>query len=561
MTAPDSAGPRASSASVENDQRDAVAPQPEWPRLGLRNALACWVAAEGAWWATSFVFHVLLACVGMLVGSRLAGSEQFGAAPSFDEAILDAQATQDQNIQPFEVGEPTDEILRLDADSISLAHLPAGPTEPQTEKIFSDHPIFQDAGGGTAGAALSDQTLGGLTRYSISAPSGPGVICCFGNDHLGSAPGEGNSPGSGGPSLGFGRRGQGKRAALAGSSGVPAGERAVGAALNWLHRHQSPDGSWSIHQFQGRCKDGGCTGAGSHVSDSGGTALGLLPFLAAGLTHKSRSPYQQTVHRGLYYLLKSQKPDGDLSGGSSQAMYSHALATITLCEAYGLSKDSQILPRAEAAVRYIERAQHPRTGGWRYAPGEEGDTSVVGWQVMALKSAQMAGVYVDKRVLDGAGSFLKSCSSGAYGGQFAYQPGGAATPAMTAVGLLCLQYTGTKRDDPRMREGLSVLLTRLPDPNARNLYYWYYATQVVHNVAGTEWDTWNRQQRRVLITSQCKGGCNEGSWDPAGDTWGTQGGRLYATSLATLTLEVYYRYLPLYQIDAPPVPAPAPAQG
>jgi hypothetical protein len=133
---------------------------------------------------------------------------------------------------------------------------------------------------------------------------------------------------------------------------------------------------------------------------------------------------------------------------------------------------------------------------------------------------------------------------------------------MTSVGLLCTQYLGTKRDDPAIREGMAYLMRNLPNINARDTYYWYYATQVMHNVPGPEWETWNRQMRRVLIASQIKEGCAAGSWDPAeptADKWREQGGRVLVTSLCCLTLEVYYRYLPLYKIDTDAPPAADPS--
>jgi hypothetical protein len=58
--------------------------------------------------------------------------------------------------------------------------------------------------------------------------------------------------------------------------------------------------------------------------------------------------------------------------------------------------------------------------------------------------------------------------------------------------------------------------------------------------------------RRAFISTQAKEGCAAGSWDPdkpTKDAWGEPGGRLMVTSLACLSLEVYYRYLPLYQLD------------
>jgi hypothetical protein len=166
----------------------------------------------------------------------------------------------------------------------------------------------------------------------------------------------------------------------------------------------------------------------------------------------------------------------------------------------------------------------------------------------------MAGLDVSQNAIAGSHKWLKATSSGTSGGLFAYQPGTGATPSMTSVGLLCTQYLGAKRDGASIQEGMGYLLNHLANPGQRNCYYWYYATQVMHNLPGPEWDTWNRQMRRVLIDSQTKEGCAEGSWDPAkptADQWGEPGGRIMVTSLCCLTLEVYYRYLPLYKLDAP----------
>jgi hypothetical protein len=110
----------------------------------------------------------------------------------------------------------------------------------------------------------------------------------------------------------------------------------------------------------------------------------------------------------------------------------------------------------------------------------------------------------------------------------------------------------TPRNAPAMLEGTTYLMQNLPDAGPRNIYYWYYATQVMHNQPGYEWDTWNRKMRRILIDTQKKDGSASGSWDPvepSKDLWGEIGGRLMITSLSALTLEVYYRYLPLYKLD------------
>jgi hypothetical protein len=183
---------------------------------------------------------------------------------------------------------------------------------------------------------------------------------------------------------------------------------------------------------------------------------------------------------------------------------------------------------------------------------------------MALKSGQMAYLSVRTPVFDKAKEFLKSVSSGYQVGQFSYMPNsqvvGSGNQATTAVGLLCHQCMGMSRTDLPMLEGTNYLMSNQPSLDAHNLYYWYYATQVMHNQPGTEWDAWNRKMRKLLIETQCRDGCASGSWDPAvpkGDTWCMHGGRVMATSLAALTLEVYYRYLPLYKLDKPGGESPA----
>ena len=342
----------------------------------------------------------------------------------------------------------------------------------------------------------------------------------------------------------------------------------MAAALNWLARHQLRDGGWTLsadgpNGYRQRCKDRTCTGGGNAGQDAGATALALLPFLAAGQTHDTKGPYQKVVYDGLKFLIQHQRESGDLTYGRQGTlganMYAHGLATIALCEACGMAKKSdwQLRDSAQRAVNFIISAQNASTGGWRYTPNEDGDTSVVGWQVMALKSAQMAGLSVNPKAFEGAKLFLRSCAKGNYGEVFWYQPGshGPSEPAMTAVGLLCFQYMGSKANDPMLREGQRYLMANLPDKgqNPRDLYYWYYATQVMHNMLGSEWDTWNRKMRHTLIETQDKEGCAAGSWDPNKPTmmtWWRQGGRLMATSLSALTLEVYYRYLPLFKLDA-----------
>jgi hypothetical protein len=178
--------------------------------------------------------------------------------------------------------------------------------------------------------------------------------------------------------------------------------------------------------------------------------------------------------------------------------------------------------------------------------------SVTGWFVMALQSARMAGIEVPSHVFEKIEMFLDSvqrADPNGYdvGSRYAYRPTDGATLTLSAEGLLCRQYLGWPRDDPRLAAGVEYLLGNLPEWDKRNVYYWYYATQVLHHMEGKPWRTWNEVMRKLLPERQITRGRERGSWDPRGDRWGDSGGRLYVTCLSIYTLEVYYRHLPLYR--------------
>ena len=232
-------------------------------------------------------------------------------------------------------------------------------------------------------------------------------------------------------------------------------------------------------------------------------------------------------------------------------MYAHGQAAIALCEAYALTQDSKLRGPAQLAVDYIVKAQHSR-GGWRYAPGQPGDTSVVGWQLMALRSAQMGYLEVPPEVFERANQFLDQVKTDSVGSTYGYMPGSAPTFTMTAEALLCRQYSGWPPNQPALLRGARGLVTEnLPSQRGRqhSIYYWYYATQVMHHLGGDYWEQWNSRMRDLLVETQVKSGREAGSWDPFGPHSGT-GGRLYQTALSICTLEVYYRHMPLYRSTA-----------
>ena len=278
--------------------------------------------------------------------------------------------------------------------------------------------------------------------------------------------------------------------------------------------------------------------------------MALLPFLGAGQTHIA-GDYQQVVGNGLDALLRQMKVKKN--GGSFEdggVMYSHGLASIALCEAYGMTDDPRLQQPAQAALNYIVYAQDPQGGGWRYSPRTPGDTSVVGWQIMALKSGHMSYLNVPYSTVRGATYFLDRVQvNGGTGYAYVtdelnYRPG------TSAIGLLCRMYLGWKRDNEILKQGVARIAKT--GPSNDDFYYNYYAAQLMFqftNAEGEMWETWNNKLRDQLVASQDKQGHAKGSWLSQGGHGIKKGGRLMCTSLGTMTLEVYYRHMPLYRSE------------
>ncbi len=330
--------------------------------------------------------------------------------------------------------------------------------------------------------------------------------------------------------------------------GNAASEKAVAMALKWISDHQASNGGWTFAHSE--ICHGKCDGQGDlALATNAATAMALLPFLGAGQTHLE-GQYKETVHRGLAFLINRMNVStGTLPEGSwhepGGRMYSHGLAAITICEAYAMTRDPDLLQPAQLSLNYLIASQDPRGGGWRYEPGQRGDTSVVGWCVMALKSGRMGNLKVPEATFIGVKKFLDevSTNNGAYYGYDKPTSKLDGRHATIAVGLLCRMYMGWPKEHPGLNEGIAYLSKIGPKQN--DLYYSYYGTQVLRHAGGPAWEKWNGKLREELIASQESKGHVAGSWEAKG-SHSEKGGRLYATSLATMILEVYYRHMPLY---------------
>ncbi len=350
-------------------------------------------------------------------------------------------------------------------------------------------------------------------------------------------------------------------------------EIAVERGLDFFARLQFPDGHWSLHELPPGVKLDDAA-MGQMQSDAAATGLALLTYLGGGYTHLD-DKYGAVVRKGVGWLVQRQKPNGDLfSGGTKYTrFYSHGIAAIALCEAYGMTQDPELREPARKAIDFIVKSQHPTRGGWRCnvrpdtGQASETDTSVTGWQLMALKSAQMAGLEVPAETFRKINVWLDSALASDIGGRYVYNPFARPTPeqqhgrepslAMTAEAMLMRMYLGHKREDPQLIAGAEFLKANLPDNGTterplRDCYYWYYATQAMFQMQGQYWIAWNERFRPLLQESQASSGDLAGSWrphEPVPDRWGAAGGRMYVTAMHLLMLEVYYRHLPLFRLD------------
>ncbi len=392
--------------------------------------------------------------------------------------------------------------------------------EPQPAAVAAAAPatatVADDAEHAAAGSGSSDPAAVSVTHPPAGSLSGPAAFA--------------------------GRRGEGRRRGLAKNGGSAASEAAVAGGLAWLARHQAPDGSWRFDLSGCRC-DGACRHPGTVTSTTAATGIALLPFLGAGHTHEEGT-HRETVTRGIYYLmsrLQATPRGGDLSEGT---MYGHGVATLALAEALGMTGDRMLVPYVRDAVRFIETSQDLHGGGWRYLPGQAGDTTVTAWQLAALKSAAFAGVAVPSPTVDGVCRFLDRVQvrDGEGYGYLSPQD----RPCTSAIGLLCRIYT-TWPDKAALDRGLARLAKRGPDREA--VYQNFYLSQALLLHQHVLWERWNKQHRDQLVARQDRIGHEAGSWSFA-DADTAPGGRLGHTALAILTLEVYYRLLPIYTTDA-----------
>ena len=387
--------------------------------------------------------------------------------------------------------------------------------------------------------------------------------------------------GAGGGSSGmFGSRtGGGKKRALGRFGGSKGGESAVDAALRWFKKHQSPNGQWDVDGYTVNCTDAGakCEPGTEHTDEAGDvacTSYALLCFLGAGYDHRMPSKYKVTVKKGLDWLVSVQKGDGLLGTRN----YEHAVATMAIAEAYAMSNDPALKGPAQKGIDIVlARQAKDKSGGyglgWDYTNPNPAriDSSVSGWAVMALKSAAAGGLSIGNG-MEGAKQYLElawkatnkdfkandpytDTSNFPYTwnsetGEVKVGAPGSEEHDLAPVGALIAVFLGKKADDVMLNSMANhIMKYQFPAAYPCNTYYMYYNTLAIFQVAGERWEKWNAKVRDLLVGAQRKSqDCFDGSWDFEGTKFhGYKTGRLLSTAYNCLSLEVYYRYIPVGQ--------------
>ncbi|MBA4067821.1 MAG: hypothetical protein C0501_29805 [Isosphaera sp.] len=334
------------------------------------------------------------------------------------------------------------------------------------------------------------------------------------------------------------RTGDRKNQLLAAAGADPKAEAAVAAGLKWLAAQQKEDGTWSL-------------AGGVEAYNSAGTGFALLAFLGGGHAPGDGGPYGKALSAGVAALLKSQDAKTGLVRCGGVTMYGHAISTLALVEAFGMSGDAGLKGRCQKAIDLIVKAQHPE-GGWRYDPhpGSPGDVSVSGWVIQAMAAARLAGLDVPAETLDKANQFLDGCARGEKKGAFAYNREAKAVSPLTnsctasaACSKLALGAWGPDSDGLAVAVG--SVLKRAPGTDRdkdwpAGAYFLYYATRAAYCRGGDDWKAWQAALVGRLLPLQKA----DGGWAVGGGVYDRDLGPVGCTALHVLTLQTPYRYPP-----------------
>ncbi|QOV91947.1 prenyltransferase/squalene oxidase repeat-containing protein [Humisphaera borealis] len=328
---------------------------------------------------------------------------------------------------------------------------------------------------------------------------------------------------------------------------------AVERALAYLAKQQRDDG-WFDHQQRPEGKDGDQSRNRRAI-----TGLTTLAFLSAGHTPDSRSArdagrYGPVVGKALDAMVNAVPEDGYIGKLDEKPMYTQAIVTLAVAQAYGVEPRADRRLKTHAVltklVEVIVAAQAVKkepafAGGWRYnRDAPDSDLSLSGWNALALRAAQDAGIKVPPTAIKAAADFVARCYQKEQRG-FAYQPGGAVQAGTTSTGVLCL-YLLDQNVRPEAADAAGTLPSRMKGEKPFGEYPCYGMFYLTQAAAQASDDVWTSAAKPIL-DKLVKAQEGDGGWPANWPAESSEPGRVYRTAMATLALTVPYRVLPIYQ--------------
>ena len=486
----------------------------------LEDPLLIRITSQAPWWLVSVVFHILIVVLAYMCTLAISVPEEETVVVSPPPSRMPLDQLPVDLPKPVSAANTLSSLKDIkatdpDAKVLSKIEIPEyirkiAELGDQFQTINMEMPDTQGANGNPdAGSfrhvAGNAEAVGGNDHHSsnqleemISSGTDPNRPR---ESRWNNGAGFGGGVDKGDGHASFGAKGRaGRRLVITRTPEGRRTESAVEPALRWLAYHQESDGHWDAKKF-----------GASEKTDTAVTSLALLAFLGAGNSEKVGPEYKSNVQKAVAWLKSKQAPNGLVfdttdAGGHRGEGYPGAMATMALAEAAAMANVPETRTAAQRAVTYCTNIHQAGEGsdrlGWRYHPKMEGDTSVTGWFMMALKSAKIARLDVDHAAFDGAIKFLDSVEHKATGGDPGY-----ASPStywytvkdahephrLTAIGCLCRQYLGWKKEDLQASVDGFVEKGGVPSwgGNGGNvdLYYWYYGSLCTFQQQG---DTWKK---------------------------------------------------------------------
>lgn len=330
-------------------------------------------------------------------------------------------------------------------------------------------------------------------------------------------------------------------------------DESVDRGLAYLAKQQRDDG-WFDHQRRPEGKD---TDASRHRRAI--TGLAALAFLSAGHTPDSRNArdagrYGPVVSKAVDALVNAVPDDGYIGKLDEKPMYTQAIVTLVIAQAHGVEPRADRRLKQHAALNRLVgvivaaqavKKQPVYAGGWRYnRDAPDSDLSLSGWNALALRAAQDVGIKVPANALRRASQFVSKCHVKDQRG-FAYQPGGPMQAGTTATGVLC-RYLLEKEIAPETTEAARSLSGRLNEPKPFGEHPYYGMFYMIQAAGQGDNDVWT-QVGRPTLEKLIKAQEADGGWPANWPAESAEPGRVYRTAMATLSLTVPYRVLPIYQ--------------